>query len=74
MARFYKYKSLDDVIAVAIALGGEMSLTDDFSPLFQPVRIGELTAGNRMAIQPMEGCDGTLDGKPDELTYRRYQR
>src|SRR4051812_32142091 len=22
----------------------------------------------------MEGCDGTLDGRPDELTYRRYQR
>ncbi len=22
----------------------------------------------------MEGCDGTLDGEPDELTYRRYQR
>lgn len=27
-----------------------------------------------MCIQPMEGCDGTLDGRPDELTYRRYQR
>src|SRR5581483_10875958 len=24
--------------------------------------------------QPMEGCDGTLDGKPDELTFRRYRR
>ncbi len=22
----------------------------------------------------MEGCDGTLDGLPDELTYRRYRR
>src|SRR5688572_17897083 len=22
----------------------------------------------------MEGCDGTLDGRPDELTYRRYRR
>src|SRR4051794_28194577 len=22
----------------------------------------------------MEGCDGTLDGAPDELTYRRYRR
>src|SRR5689334_6056084 len=27
-----------------------------------------------MCIQPMEGCDGTLDGHPDELTYRRYRR
>src|SRR5947207_14474589 len=22
----------------------------------------------------MERCDGTLDGRPDELTFRRYQR
>ena len=27
-----------------------------------------------MAIQPMEGCDGTRDGRPDTLTERRYER
>ena len=27
-----------------------------------------------MAIHPMEGCDSTLDGRPDDLTYRRYER
>ncbi len=27
-----------------------------------------------MAIHPMEGCDSTLDGRPDELTWRRYER
>ena len=30
--------------------------------------------GNRLAIQPMEGCDGNLDGTPSELTLRRYRR
>src|SRR5262249_42139207 len=25
-------------------------------------------------IQPMEGCDSTGDGRPDELTFRRYHR
>ena len=74
MARFYKYKSPEDVIAAATELGEKLFLSDDFSPLFQPVEIDSLTAGNRMAIQPMEGCDGTLDGRPDELTYRRYER
>ena len=39
-----------------------------------PVQVGPLTAGNRLCVQPMEGCDGTLDGTPDELTYRRYRR
>ena len=29
---------------------------------------------NRLAIQPMEGCDGTPDGSPGELTFRRYER
>ncbi len=32
------------------------------------------TVGNRFAIHPMEGCDGTLDGAPDELTFRRWAR
>jgi 2,4-dienoyl-CoA reductase-like NADH-dependent reductase (Old Yellow Enzyme family) len=42
--------------------------------LAHPVQIGRFTVGNAMAIHPMEGCDGTLDGRPDELTSRRYQR
>jgi len=74
MARFYKYKTPDDLRDDARRLGGEIALSDDFSVLFQPVRIGPLTAGNRLAVQPMEGCDGTPDGHPDELTYRRYHR
>ncbi len=30
--------------------------------------------GNRFCILPMEGWDGTTDGKPTELTQRRWQR
>lgn len=33
-----------------------------------------ITLGNSMAIHPMEGCDSDLDGNPDELTWRRYER
>jgi NADPH-dependent glutamate synthase beta subunit-like oxidoreductase/2,4-dienoyl-CoA reductase-like NADH-dependent reductase (Old Yellow Enzyme family) len=29
---------------------------------------------NALAVHPMEGCDGTSDGRPDELTFRRYRR
>jgi NADPH2 dehydrogenase len=29
--------------------------------------------GNRFCIQPMEGWDGTADGKPSELTIRRWR-
>ena len=31
------------------------------------------TIGNRFAILPMEGWDGTLDGHPTELVRRRWQ-
>lgn len=74
MARYFKYKSAADLIADAERLGGRIEVSEDYSVLFQPVRIGSLRAGNRLAVQPMEGCDGTLEGHPDELTYRRYQR
>jgi len=74
MARYYKYKLPADVIADAARLGETISLSDDFSVLFEPIQIGPRRAGNRLAIQPMEGCDGTLDGHPGELTFRRYRR
>jgi 2,4-dienoyl-CoA reductase-like NADH-dependent reductase (Old Yellow Enzyme family) len=44
------------------------------SPLAQPLQSDGLYVGNRFAVQPMEGWDGTLDGKPTELTLRRWRR
>lgn len=43
------------------------------SPLAQPYRLDELTIGNRFCILPMEGWDGTEDGRPTELTFRRWR-
>src|SRR3990172_242175 len=74
MARYFKYKTPDDLVADAAKLGHSLAVSNDFSALFQPVAVGPRRAGNRLAVQPMEGCDGTLDGLPDELTFRRYQR
>jgi len=44
------------------------------SPLAQPLICGGMTIGNRIAIHPMEGWDGTPDGNPTENTLRRWQR
>jgi NADPH2 dehydrogenase len=44
------------------------------APLAQPVRYGNRTIGNRFCVLPMEGWDGTPDGRPTELTTRRWQR
>ena len=43
------------------------------SPLAQPLHIAGKTIGNRFCIHPMEGWDGTRDGKPSEATIRRWR-
>jgi 2,4-dienoyl-CoA reductase-like NADH-dependent reductase (Old Yellow Enzyme family) len=43
------------------------------SPLAEPLHADGITIGNRFAIHPMEGWDCTLDGKPSELTIRRWR-
>ncbi|MFN8856793.1 MAG: NADH:flavin oxidoreductase [Planctomycetaceae bacterium] len=74
MARYFKYKSADDLVQDAARLGSELSVQDNLAPLFEPTTVAGRRVGNRLLIQPMEGCDGTLDGAPAELTYRRYLR
>lgn len=74
MAHYFKFHSPADLAAATARLGLDLSLADDFAPLFQSAAIGPLRVGNRLCVQPMEGCDGTLDGAPDELTFRRCER
>jgi len=77
--KHFKYKSLADLAADAERLqASNVRFLDDparvSSLLSRPVDVGGFRVGNSMAIHPMEGCDGRLDGAPDELTWRRYQR
>jgi NADPH2 dehydrogenase len=46
------------------------------SPLSQPCQVSARHApvANRFCVQPMEGWDGTTDGKPTDLVTRRWQR
>ncbi len=45
----------------------------DASPLAAPAAVDGLRIGNRWTIHPMEGWDGTPDGKPTEATVRRWR-
>ena len=74
MSRFFTYRSRDDLQEDIAARDVDVPLAADVAPLLRPARVGPLTAGNRLAVHPMEGCDGTLDGRPDELTFRRWER
>ena len=44
------------------------------SPLGQELHRDGVRLGNRFAIHPMEGWDGTTEGRPTELTFRRWRR
>src|SRR5215475_11856480 len=44
------------------------------SSLLKPIERGGIKIGNRIAINPMEGWDGTPDGNPTDNTVRRWQR
>ena len=72
--RRFRFKTLDKLQEGAGALGVELPVETDLSPLARQVTIGSRKTPNALAIHPMEGCDGTADGRPDELTIRRYLR
>jgi 2,4-dienoyl-CoA reductase-like NADH-dependent reductase (Old Yellow Enzyme family) len=58
---------------LGVALPFDEQLTSgDGSPLAQPAEAGGLAPRNRFCILPMEGWDGTPDGRPTDLTRRRW--
>lgn len=70
----FNYTSLEELKNDVDRLEIYMPISDNLAILKNSVRLGEKEAPNALAIHPMEGADGTVDGKPDELTFRRYQR
>ena len=48
-------------------------MAGDSAPLGQPYHLDDFRIGNRFCILPMEGWDGTADGKPSDLTIRRWR-
>ncbi|MFT7670252.1 MAG: NADPH2 dehydrogenase [Planctomycetota bacterium] len=73
-----KHKSIEGFTAhwkaLAPDLGCAASLPSGRSALAQPFQLGERTIGNRWAIHPMEGWDGTTQGLPSTDTLRRWER
>ena len=76
--RHFTYKNLEQLQQAAEQLTQHVRFETDKSKvqstLARPVIGKSFRLGNSMAIHPMEGCDSTLDGRPDDLTYRRYER
>lgn len=49
-------------------------VTGSGSPLRAAIDLAGLRIGNRIAVQPMEGWDGTTEGNPTQSTIRRWRR
>ena len=64
----------NDLLEMCKEAGTSFPYSDDISPLSKEIKVGTKTVHNRIVYQAMEGCDGTFDGAPDELTKRRYLR
>ncbi len=60
-------------LAVTIPCDPEIVRGPD-SPLRLPIHRDKIKIGNRIAVQPMEGWDGTSEGNPSESTVRRWRR
>lgn len=60
-------------LGIELPLDEKMETGDD-APLARPYPLDGFTIGNRFAVLPMEGWDGTADGQPTEFTQRRWQR
>ena len=58
-------------LGVALPFDDQVASGED-SPLAQPTEAGGLAPRNRFCILPMEGWDGTADGRPSDLTRRRW--
>jgi 2,4-dienoyl-CoA reductase-like NADH-dependent reductase (Old Yellow Enzyme family) len=76
--RIASLKTADDFANYIGGLGVELRFDRELqsgvdSPLGQPYQLGDFKIGNRFCILPMEGWDGTSDGKPSELTTRRWK-
>ncbi len=76
--RIARFRTAAALRAHVDALGAPIPLDDallsaaEGSPLAAPLDVGGFSVGNRWCIHPMEGWDGTPDGRPTELVLRRW--
>ena len=81
--RVASFRTAAELAAHIKGLGWELPFDDAIlcapdSPLAEPFQLpwhkGWRQVGNRFAVQPMEGWDAQTDGRPSDLTRRRWMR
>jgi len=72
--RKFNYRHLDELKEDIFRMNVELPLSGQLDILRTPLQLYGQFLPNRLAVHPMEGCDGTAEGAPGELTFRRYKR
>ncbi len=77
--RLATFKTASQFLEYAATAGAELPFDHELehgagAPLAQSCEVAGVTVGNRFAILPMEGWDATPDGRPSDLTIRRWRR
>lgn len=73
--RVASLKSSADFLAYLDEVGASLPFDEEVEPqtLGAPITWSGGQIGNRFCILPMEGWDGTTDGRPTDLTRRRWK-
>jgi len=66
------FKAHVESLGLSIPCDAELESGSE-SPLAQPIAFAGKEIGNRFCIHPMEGWDGTVDGRPTDATVRRWK-
>lgn len=69
----FNYGSLEQLISAVHSLGLKLNFSKNLELFKKRVEVDGFVIPNSLAIHPMEGSDGELDGRPGELTKRRYE-
>ena len=72
--RFSKMKTAADFQETMHKDGMDFPISENLSVLTQPFTLHGKKVPNRMGIHPLEGFDGTPEGAPSDLIFRRYKR
>ncbi len=74
MKKIAQLRTLDQFMAHLESLGLDLPVDAELDPAVLAQPIPGTPIGNRFCVLPMEGWDGTTDGRPSELTTRRWTR
>ena len=77
--RIARLSTVEQFKAYCETIGADLPLDDtvvvgENAPLAKPYTYRDRALSNRFCVLPMEGWDGTTDGRPTDLTRRRWRR